>query len=228
MRLKSGWWVWLAIPVALLAVLLMPMPASANQFLSEKKADYLGNDNTDGAGGTAGGYYSAAETPLLFDGVSVDATNLLSLTVTDPTAAREQVFDDKSGTIMVSGTDQAWATTGTLTYTAQVVTKTQADTPYAASATDVRHGVINNAGATGALHIDLPAAVAGMSVLIKVRAAFDIDIDPNGTNQIRVLTNAGGDKLSSDATEGSLIALFCDVDGEWSSTGYIGVWTDAD
>lgn len=93
-------------------------------------------------------------------------------------------------------------------------------------ARECRRGVITNAGASGAVEFDLPAATVGMSVAVFLKEAQDVDIDPNGTDQIEVLTDSGGDAISSDAVVGSFITLACLESGVWTPAGYAGTWTD--
>ena len=88
-------------------------------------------------------------------------------------------------------------------------------------------GIFTNTGATGAIVFTLPDCVAGMSVTFILGAAYDIDIDPYGTEKILVLTNSDGDKVSSDATLGSMITLYAVSSTKWMRVGSIGTWTDA-
>lgn len=87
-------------------------------------------------------------------------------------------------------------------------------------------GVFTNEGAAGAIVASLPPAKAGMSVRAFLLAAQDVDFDPNGTERIQVLTNDNGDAISSAATIGNHIELFCVEDGKWLSVIASGVWTD--
>jgi hypothetical protein len=88
-------------------------------------------------------------------------------------------------------------------------------------------GVFTNEGATGAIGATLPPAVPGMSIRGYLLAAQDVDFDPSGSERIQVLTNANGDALSSAATIGNHIELFCVEAGKWLSMISSGTWSDA-
>lgn len=97
----------------------------------------------------------------------------------------------------------------------------------AITAAECLGGTVTNTGASGAIVLTLPAAVVGYSVLVYLTAAFDVNIDPNGTDQILGLTNSAGDAISSDATVGSCVTLMCFATGYWSPYGGgVGTWTD--
>lgn len=104
-------------------------------------------------------------------------------------------------------------------------------TPHASTgnitATECKGGTATNTGAGGAVVLSLPAAVVGYSVVVFLTVAQDVDIDPDGTDQIMSLTNAAGDKISSDAAIGSYVVLVCLDSGKWYSFGYAGTWSDA-
>jgi hypothetical protein len=103
-------------------------------------------------------------------------------------------------------------------------------TNFEITATQAKSGnyIFTNTGATGAITASLPDVATNMKVSILLTAAYDIDIDPNGSERILVLTNANGDKISSDATVGSGITLVGINSTQWLSTGRIGAWADAD
>jgi hypothetical protein len=83
-----------------------------------------------------------------------------------------------------------------------------------------------NEGNDSDTHFDLPAAVVGMSMSFYVTDAFTITVDPNGTDQIMVVTGTAGDYYQSDAVVGSMVALACFKAGEWQMVGRIGTWVE--
>jgi len=89
-------------------------------------------------------------------------------------------------------------------------------------------GIFTNTGATGAITFTLPNCVAGMTVTFILGAAYDIDIDPYGSERILVLTDTNGDKISSDAVLGSMITLYAVSATQWMRVGSVGTWSDAD
>lgn len=115
-------------------------------------------------------------------------------------------------------------------YIRQHLSKTQADSPYTIGSGNAREsygGIFDNQGATGIVTFNLPDASVGMVVTILLDENKDVNIDPNGSEQILVLTDSGGDSISSDATQGSLISLYAISATEWMPVGYTGTWTDA-
>jgi hypothetical protein len=101
-----------------------------------------------------------------------------------------------------------------------------AGTPKTITAADCAGSIITNASAAGDVEYDLPAAQVGMVITFFVVTANKMKIDPNGTDQIMVLTNAAGDFLESDAVIGSYITLKCLVANKWYKTDYAGTWTE--
>ena len=99
-------------------------------------------------------------------------------------------------------------------------------TPVAVTAEHCNGWVLTNLGATAGVHFDLPAAVVGMKITFYVEAAFAITIDPNGTEQIMVLTGTAGDYLASDAVVGSYLVLGCLATGKWYKLDISGTWTE--
>jgi hypothetical protein len=95
------------------------------------------------------------------------------------------------------------------------------------TAAECKGGAVTNTGAGGAVVLTLPAAVVGYSVCVFLTAAYDVDVNPDGTDQIMTLTDAAGDAISSDATVGSYVVLTCLASGKWFALGYAGTWSDA-
>lgn len=92
------------------------------------------------------------------------------------------------------------------------------------------HGVIvSNAGAGAAVTFSLPAAVKGMRVTAVVKAAYELRLDPNGTETIALpssgVQGAAGKYLTGDAV-GESVTLACLIAGTWDHIGPIdGTWT---
>ncbi len=82
-------------------------------------------------------------------------------------------------------------------------------------------------GATGAIVLTLPAALVGMHYYFRVGAAYELRIDPNGTETISLPSNgvpgAAGKYLAADAV-GETVHLVCATAGTWSVFGYTGTW----
>jgi hypothetical protein len=87
--------------------------------------------------------------------------------------------------------------------------------------------VITNTAATGAQTFTLPPAVAGMHFIFSLSAAQDIDVDPQSDDQIIGLTNAAGDKISSDAAIRTTVELVAVDSTKWLPIRTVGTWSDA-
>lgn len=92
-----------------------------------------------------------------------------------------------------------------------------------------RHTVVSNVGATAAITVALPAARPGMRVTAIVKAAYAINLDPNGTETVSLpssgVQGTAGQYLSGDAV-GESVELICIVAGTWDAIGPIdGTWT---
>lgn len=86
---------------------------------------------------------------------------------------------------------------------------------------------LTNTGATGATTFTLPAAVPGLRFDVRVNAAQELRLDPNGTETIALpstsVQGAAGKYLSADAVgEGGTI--WCDIAGRWE-TDLNGTWS---
>jgi hypothetical protein len=86
--------------------------------------------------------------------------------------------------------------------------------------------MLTNAGASGDVQFNLPAAVVGMQISFYVLAAQTLTINPNGTERIAVITGTAGDFLRSDNVIGSCITLVCLVAGYWHCLDKNGTWTE--
>lgn len=112
-------------------------------------------------------------------------------------------------------------------FTSEVFITAYTTTPVSITPRECRRGTVTNQGAGIGIELDLPAATTvGMVINVLLKETQDIDIDPNGTDQIEVLTNGAGDRISSDSAVGSFITLLCAEPGIWTPVGYAGVWTD--
>jgi hypothetical protein len=86
----------------------------------------------------------------------------------------------------------------------------------------------SNNAATGVVTLTLPASQPGMWAYFGVREAFELRIDPFGTETISLPTTgvpgAAGKYLSADAI-GESIHLRCFEAGSWAVVGFTGTWT---
>lgn len=83
-------------------------------------------------------------------------------------------------------------------------------------------------GAAGAVTFALPAATVGQRYRFRVGAAFELRIDPNGTETIALPSTgvqaAAGKYITADAN-GETVSIECTKTGQWSVFGYTGTWT---
>lgn len=90
------------------------------------------------------------------------------------------------------------------------------------------NSIHTNAGASGTIVIILPAATVGQEYEFAVGAAFELRIDPNGTETIALPSTGAqggaGKYLVADAV-GEWVRLKCVVAGTWTPMGYFGTWT---
>lgn len=88
-------------------------------------------------------------------------------------------------------------------------------------------GVFTNEGATGTAAFLLPAAVVGLELTFLVMAAFELRIDPSGSETIALPSSgaqgAPGKYLTADAI-GEWVRLLCVKAGQWQIVGYAGTW----
>lgn len=101
---------------------------------------------------------------------------------------------------------------------------------YTVKADEALYGcIVTNNGATGAVTFSLPAAVVGMRVTAIVKAAYELRLDPSGTETMSLpssgVQQAAGKYLTADAVGESGIFV-CTVAGTWDYVGPIdGTWT---
>ena len=89
--------------------------------------------------------------------------------------------------------------------------------------------VVTNVGAGAAVTYALPPAKVGMCITAIVKAAFELRLDPNGTETISLpstgVQGAAGAYITADAV-GESVVLVCTVAGTWDALGPIdGTWT---
>ena len=94
--------------------------------------------------------------------------------------------------------------------------KTQADSPYSVSASDLTAGLmILNTGATGALNLSLPAGANNYQLMCYVAAAQYLRCTANGSEKFRYLSqqSAGGGYIRSNVVGTFWIIRW--LNGEW-------------
>jgi len=88
-------------------------------------------------------------------------------------------------------------------------------------------GVFTNEGATGAAVFALAPSVVGVELMFVVMAAFELRIDPSGTETIALPSSGAqggqGKYLTADAV-GEWVRLLCVKAGQWAVIGYAGTW----
>jgi hypothetical protein len=87
-------------------------------------------------------------------------------------------------------------------------------------------GVYTNQGASAAVTRVLPSATPGLTECFYVVAAQTFYVDPASGDQVHVLTNAVGDRISS-ATPGDSICLVAFDHTNWAALSKVGTWADA-
>jgi hypothetical protein len=88
--------------------------------------------------------------------------------------------------------------------------------------------VFTNQGASAAAAFALPAALPGMEFYFYVMAAFELRVDPNGTETIGLpssgVQQAAGKFIGADAV-GEYVHILCVKAGQWETLDYRGTWT---
>lgn len=88
--------------------------------------------------------------------------------------------------------------------------------------------VVSNAGAGAAAAFVLPAALPGMEFIFLVEAAYELRVDPNGTETIALpssgVQQAAGKYVGADAV-GERLHIVCVTAGTWDVVSYAGTWT---
>ena len=131
---------------------------------------------------TLGGTIQGA-TPMVFEGESADNDFETTFAITDPTADRTITFPDLTGTVALSGTSQAWTTTGVITgATVEATGDTAAGDAAAMGYTATEGLILTGQGSTN-------------DVTIKNDADADVIEIPTGTTNVSIagnLTVTGG------------------------------------
>jgi len=87
--------------------------------------------------------------------------------------------------------------------------------------------IFTNEGASGAQSWGLPAATLGLEYTFMVMAAFELRIDPSGSETSALPSSgaqgAAGKYLTADAV-GEWVKLVCVKAGQWQVMGYLGTW----
>jgi hypothetical protein len=161
-----------------------------------------------------GGTTSGLALTLAGGGIAATSRSADTVTITATEA-------DTLATVTGRGGDTTNAITAKISYAAHTSTGNIATA-------SCYGGTITNTGAGGAVVLTLPDAVQGMSIIVILTVAQDVDVNPQNGEQILVRTDAAGDALSSDATVGSYLCLVAVSDTEWMPVGVGGTWTDAD
>lgn len=84
-----------------------------------------------------------------------------------------------------------------------------------------------NAGAAAVVKLSLPAAVVGLEFMFYVLAAFELRIDPSGSETIGLpstgVQQAAGKYITADAA-GEYVHVICAKAGQWETLSYRGTW----
>jgi hypothetical protein len=101
--------------------------------------------------------------------------------------------------------------------------------PVALTAADLYAGkTFTNAGASGAVEYDLPAATPGMRARFQVCVAQELRVDPNLNETIALpstgVQGAAGKYLTANAV-GEFVDLVCRTAGQWEAEHFTGVFT---
>ena len=87
--------------------------------------------------------------------------------------------------------------------------------------------IISNLASGSAAMFNLPAALAGMEFYFYVLAAFELRINPDGTETIGLpssgVQQAGGKYITADAV-GEYVHIICAKAGQWETLDYRGTW----
>lgn len=87
--------------------------------------------------------------------------------------------------------------------------------------------IVDNTPSTAAAMFTLPAALPGMEFYFYVVAAFELRINPNGTETIGLpssgVQQAAGKYITADAA-GEYVHIVCVTAGTWSTLDYRGTW----
>lgn len=86
---------------------------------------------------------------------------------------------------------------------------------------------LNNVGASGNIILTLPPMEKGAGCKVCVEEAFDITVQPDGTERFSApATDTAGDYLTNAGTVGDCLSFEATADGVMRVTGEIGNWTE--
>lgn len=107
-----------------------------------------------------------------------------------------------------------------------IATTTPVAIPYANA---IQGGVVvSNKGRGAATTFTLPPAKLGMRVSAVVQAAFELRLDPNGSESVALpstgVQSTAGAYIGADAI-GETVDLVCLTVGTWDCLNYNGTWT---
>lgn len=88
--------------------------------------------------------------------------------------------------------------------------------------------VLSNVGASGTVAFALPPATVGLTFTAVVEAAFELRLDPDGTETIALpssgVQSAAGKYIGADAVAEKVV-IICITAGTWDVITYTGTWT---
>ena len=185
--------------------------------------DKTGNVTASGSGSFAGAGYFAVPTavgtatPALFVNSAGGVGNLLELRQ----GGTPVVQVSAAGAASLGST---LAVSGMATMGRKVIAKT--GTAVNLTAAEVAWTIVSDLGDTGGITITLPAAVAGMDVLLYNKTGNDWIVDCDNSDQIFDLTDAAGNKITN-TTAFDYVHLVALDDTGWYTLDVHGTWTDA-
>ena len=165
--------------------------------------------------------YDLGSTTKEWKDLWIDGTANIDSLVADTADINAGTFDGTvGGTTPATGTFTTLTATGTLHGKIEIVAD---DNSLSAAQC---YGSVNNLN--GAETTTLPAAVAGMNVLIYSNDATVKTIDPNGTDHIWLngVDNGASNGINSPGAVGDYIVLVAFSANNWYSIGQSGTWID--
>ena len=150
-------------------------------------------------------------------GSAATLTGTLANIASSTSANLATTLSDESGTGYVAFTDGADTTIKMQgTFAAPITTN-----PLTLTAAQCKNNVLYY-GATGT--VNLPAATAGMNLVIYNTGAFTVTIDPNGTDVVvrDGTAQSGGVSFTLSSGAGNYVTLVADAANHWTTVGYKG------
>jgi hypothetical protein len=169
---------------------------------------------------TASGVQTFLTTPSMANLGSMltdEGTGVITFLTTPSSANFASMLTDESGTglvALVDGADTTMKNKGT--FASPITTN-----PLTLTAAECKNNVLWY-GATGT--VNLPAATAGMNLIIYNTGAFTITIDPNGTDVVvrDGTAQTGGVSFTLSSGAGNYVTLVADTANHWVTVGYKG------